>query len=320
MKTIGGYFGLELPKPGAFPHSNGLLVNSARNALEAILRGLPPGTEVLLPRFTCEVVFEPFVRTGIGFSLYDVDDNLELSELPDLKESQYLLYTNYFGIKSQYVKELSAIYNTKLIIDNAQAFFDVPENGSYAVYSPRKFVGVADGGIATSSFPLEFDLESDTSYGRFSHLLKRLDIGAEAGYADFSANDASLVGLPTRRMPKLTKAILESIDWNSVKSKRRENFAMLHNALGRYNQLEIPPSETYVCPMVYPYWTDDATLRQRLISNKVFVATYWPNVLRDNPKQTPAHKLSASILPLPIDQRYGEEEMNHIIKLIKNNL
>ena len=77
------------------------------------------GTEVLLPRFTCEVVFEPFVRTGIGFSLYDVDDNLELTELPYLKGNQYLLYTNYFGIKTQYVNRLSAIYNTRLIIDNA---------------------------------------------------------------------------------------------------------------------------------------------------------------------------------------------------------
>lgn len=320
MKAIGGYFGLELPKPGAFPHMDGLLVNSARNALEAILRGLPAGTEVLLPRFTCEVVFEPFVRTGIGFSLYDVDDNLELTELPYLKGNQYLLYTNYFGIKTQYVNRLSAIYNTRLIIDNAQAFFDVPENGSHAVYSPRKFVGVADGGIAMSSSPLKLDLGPDTSYGRFSHLLKRLDMGAEAGYADFSANDASLVGLPTRRMPELTKAILESIDWNSVKDIRRENFSMLHNALGRYNQLEIPSSETYVCPMVYPYRTDNAMLRQHLISNKVFVATYWPNVLRDNPEQSTAHKLSASILPLPIDQRYGEEEMDYIVELIVNNL
>lgn len=319
MKAIGGYFGLELSTGGMFPHCEGLLVNSARNALEAILRGLPTGSEVLLPRFTCEVVLEPFIRTGTGYRLYDVDDNLELPVLPDLKANQYLLYTNYFGIKSRYVNSLSAIYRSKLIVDNAQALFDEPGTGCHTVYSPRKFAGVADGGIAISGNLPKFDLEYDMSYGRCSHLLKRLDKGAEAGYTDFCSNDASLVGLPLRRMSRLTESILRSTDWEMVKEKRRKNFETLHNALGATNRLSIPDKDDYDCPMVYPYRSDNEALRNRLISRKVFVATYWPNVLRDNSSDSIAHKLSSSILPLPIDQRYGGEEMDYIIELIAQN-
>lgn len=33
---IGGYFNFELRKNGSFPHDNGILLNSGRNALEVI--------------------------------------------------------------------------------------------------------------------------------------------------------------------------------------------------------------------------------------------------------------------------------------------
>ena len=30
--------------------------------------------------------------------------------------------------------------------------------------------------------------------------------------------------------------------------------------------------------MVYPYWTNDDLLREKMIDNRIFVAPYWPNV------------------------------------------
>ena len=66
-------------------------------------------------------------------------------------------------------------------------------------------------------------------------------------------------------------------------------------------------------PMVYPYLTDDATLRQRLIANRIYVATYWPNISDDNSYEA---YLKHHLLPLPIDQRYNEEDMKRIIEII----
>lgn len=71
-------------------------------------------------------------------------------------------------------------------------------------------------------------------------------------------------------------------------------------------------------PMVYPYYTTDKSLRNHLITNKVFVATYWPNVLEWCSPEDTEYVLCNHILPLPIDQRYDEKDMDRIIELMKN--
>jgi hypothetical protein len=69
--------------------------------------------------------------------------------------------------------------------------------------------------------------------------------------------------------------------------------------------------------MVYPYQTNDTTLRARLIENQVFVATYWPNVLEWCNEGDFEYELCKNIIPIPIDQRYGEEDMKRVIEIIK---
>ena len=141
-------------------------------------------------------------------------------------------------------------------------------------------------------------------------------MGAGAGYADFKDNSRLLKNQPIRKMSKLTQTLLRAIDFEKVRSKRRENFAILHNLLGSSNKLEIDGLESIACPMVYPYMTDDESLRQRLIDNKVFVATYWPNVCEWCECDTREFQLTRTIIPLPIDQRYTKEELIEIFKLL----
>ena len=96
------------------------------------------------------------------------------------------------------------------------------------------------------------------------------------------------------------------------------NFSFLHERLGATNKLPIgETSKDFICPMVYPYYTADDNLRKRLIANKVFVATYWPNVLDWCRTGELEADLCKHVIPIPIDQRYGREEMEKIIGLIK---
>ena len=53
-------------------------------------------------------------------------------------------------------------------------------------------------------------------------------------------------------------------------------------------------------PMVYPYLTNDATLRQRLIDNRIYIATYWPNIKEWNHHNTLEYKLCDELIPLPL--------------------
>lgn len=315
MKEIGGYFPLELPHVGNMPHTDGLMVNSGRNALELVLRSIPYVTRVYIPYYTCDVVLEPFEKLSIPYTFYHLDQHFNLVDDITLGDGEYILYTNYFGIQDSYIQHLSARYGDKLIVDHAQALY-APATAK-CIYSPRKFVGAPDGGIAYTDSSVDLSIYGvDTSFDRCSHLLMRHDVGASAGYAEFRINSAKLKHQPIRQMSPLTCALLTSIDFADVKQRRIDNFLALHSRLCESNLLPIPSLDSFACPMVYPYYSDDPTLKQRLIQDEIFVATYWPNVMEWCSNGDLEYKLATRIIPLPIDHRYGMKDMRRIINTI----
>lgn len=191
-------------------------------------------------------------------------------------------------------------------------FFAEPIERIDTFYSPRKFFGVADGGYLYTTALLQQDFPQAKSMSRMGHWLTRIEEGAEAGYLEFRHNDDSLDELPIQKMSKITEAILCSIDYEAVRLQRRKNYEEIANQLADSNSILLPMEESSV-PMVYPYLTSDVALRAKLINNKVFVATYWPNINDDNSYEA---YLKQRLLPLPIDQRYNEEDMKRIIEII----
>lgn len=319
MKPIGGYFELELPKGSRdFPHAYCTALNSGRHALEFILCQLGDAVKVVyLPYYTCDVILEPLKRLNIMPQFYHIDENLEIKEMPELPEGHYLIANNYFGIKDEYIRNLYMVLGTKLIVDNAQAYFAEERLGMTAFYSPRKFVGIPDGGFAWTPQKREIDMPQDFSTDRCSHLMRRIDSGSATGYKEFKENSHKLSMEPMKKMSELTYRILASIDYDEVMYRRRRNFEYLHQALGPTNLLEIPDMRSFACPMVYPYRTQDSELRGYLISNNIFVATYWQNVFNWSNAESVESILAREILPLPIDQRYVDEDMERIIDIIK---
>lgn len=313
MKPIGGYFELELPQCSEY-HSAAIALNTGRNALEYILRARGC-KHVYLPCYSCEVLLEPFRKLGVDYTFYHIDECLEIAVPMALGDGDALLYINYYGLKQDYCEALVARYGKQLIVDNTQAFYTLPMDGIDTFYSCRKFFGVADGAYLYCDQPLNMELEQDQSWQRMDYLLKRADISAEAAYADFRAQSEKLKDNPIRRMSHLTHRIMASIDYKQVAVRRRENYRLLDEALKVKNRISLPLADDAV-PMVYPFLTDDDGLRQRLIENKIFVAQYWPNVLGWCENGCTDHQLTKQLLPLPIDQRYGTEEMKRIIELI----
>ncbi|MBR5082899.1 MAG: hypothetical protein IKX35_10715 [Bacteroidales bacterium] len=314
---IGGYFELELPNCGGFLHDDGILLNSGRNALEYVLRTLGDVKHLFVPYYTCDAVLEPIEKMGVPCSFYHINKKLEIEDLPSLQRGDYLIYTNYFGVKDEYVKILANHYESHLIVDNAQAWFAEPIEGVNTIYSPRKFVGLPDGGIAYCTKQIDKNsFAQDVSFERCSHLLKRIDIGPSDGYADFRANSEQLKGQPIKQMSRLTQRMLSSVDFEVVKVRRKKNFEYLHKGLGKGNFFPIPSVDTFACPMVYPYLADDSSLKQKLIDNKVFVATYWPNVFERCKSEDWEYVFAECLAFIPIDQRYGVEDMYLITNII----
>lgn len=310
-EPVGGYFSLELPLVEEY-HKDALRLNTGRNCLEYILqsRGYK---KVYLPYYICSVVLEPFEKLGVQYVFYHVDERLELKDNLSVKAGEALLYVNYFGLKQRYVEHLAEQYGTSLIIDNTQAFYAKPVKGIDTFYSCRKFFGVSDGAYLYTDKLLGGEFEQDESYDRMSHLLRRIDLGAESGYDDFRKNDDRLSGQPIRRMSRLTHRLMRGIDYEGVANRRRANYRLLESELGESNKIILDLEDDAV-PMVYPYLTSVEGLRERLIADKVFVACYWPDVLDWVNEASFEYCLASQMLPLPVDQRYGEEVMNGMVK------
>lgn len=314
-KAIGGYFELELPQKEEY-HKKALRLNSGKNCLEYILKGRKY-RKVYIPYYTCDVILRPFKKLGIAYQFYHINLQFEIAERIILHEDEALLYTNYYGLKQQYIHQLATTYGKRLIIDNTQAFYAQPIEGLDTFYTCRKFFGVSDGAYLYTDIESIDGLQKSTSFNRIMHLIKRIDLSPEAGFDDFHQSDALLAEENIMQMSRFTERLMQSIDYLKVAKQRRANFIQLHKVLSKSNKLQLNIEED-VIPMVYPYMTDKEKLREHLILNRIFVATYWPNVLEWCTKKDIEFTLAKDIICIPIDQRYNSNDMKMIIKIIFN--
>lgn len=309
-EEIGGYFALECYDHSSY-HNGAVVLNSARNALRYIVRSYKI-EEILVPYYTCPVVWQALQSENCKIVPYDLDQNF----MPalDFNKDSYIIYTNYFGVCGKNVEVLAERY-PYLIVDNSQAFF-AKKQGIASFYSPRKFFGLPDGGLALCEKKCNDTFDVAVSYETCSHLLKRHDKCAPFGYEDFVKNDTALIGQPIKHMSSLTQSLMSNINYENVRQKRMKNFNILHEALKTKNALKLDLASDDV-PMKYPLFVQDTTIRDNLIKNNVIIDKYWEieqgcNCMRS----VNALKLKNNLITLPIDQRYNETDMNFILDVI----
>jgi hypothetical protein len=314
---IGGYFGLELPDHGdAFPTAIGF--QSARAALRAVLESANTA-RVLLPAYICDPVIRAVVDAGAMVETYGLDDSLYPRDLPHrLSKNTVVLYVNYFGLCGTNVRRLlEVVPRCQLIVDNSQALLTPPTMGFATLYSPRKFVGVPDGGLLVTALTIGAPKREDTgSLGRMTHLLQRMAHTAQDGYVDFLASEDSLSDTTPLRMSRLTRHVLSSIDMTAVKRKRRDNFATLAIRLDEYNVhgRQLDAESAPLCyPLVLPRNVE--RLKSALLAKRVYVPTYWPEV-RSRAYGGIENELTNCCLMLPCDQRCSPDQMSSLADTI----
>lgn len=320
-EMLGGFFELEWPDAGAGLRDEGpccAFLHSGRAGLECLLRGmLREGIlhgEVLVPRWTCDTVAEPIRRLGLRMHRYAVSAAAVPLPPRDAPEGSLLLLTDAFGLNSQRVKELARHWPGPVVIDATMALFADYGAEFPAFYSFRKWVGVPDGGMACAPFEIPLPADEARSARRMRCMLERLECGAEAALPFCEAAEEELHG-EAMRMSGLTRRLLRGIDYERVKRRRRANFALLHEALAPINRLELTMDDEAV-PFCYPLLCGIPGLRDELVDAGVALPLFWPEVVEACPAEAAENYLSRSLLPLPIDQRYGEAEMSRLIGLI----
>ena len=314
---MGGFFGLELPEFDNFPYREGpccAYLSSGRASFECLLMNIPRPACIWAPRFLCDTMLQAPARLGIPVKRYACTGQLA-PIMPEVQENELVLLVNYFGLTGDAVAKAAAQLPGRCVVDATTALYSPHLPGVPTIYSPRKFAGVPDGGVLCAPFPItKLPEEQQLSAPYSLHLLERIESGAMVASRNCDAAE-EVLGAPARRMSPLTRQLLRSIDFEAAASRRLENYATLHQALGSINRLQLPDEPAHA-PMCYPLVSGIPGLRDALIDAGIALPLYWPEVIEATEASDTENRLARTLLPLPLDQRYGKRDMERLLTQI----
>ena len=307
MREIGGYIELDTYNL-AMLHDKAIALNCGRNALAYALKARKI-KRIKLPLFLCDSVRNVCDREKVLVSYYHIGMGLKPVAI-DLEEDEWLYLVNYYGqlsneTISEYVHEFR-----RVIVDQSQAYFQMPLNDTDTLYTCRKWFGVADGAFLYTNTVLDEELPVDVSYDRMRFLLGRYERCASEFYSEYRANNVFFAGEPIKKMSRLTQNLLHGIDYKKVEQTRSENFEYLHTRLKSINQLKVGSAN-----FMYPLLVENGKeIRTKLQAEKIYIPTLWPDVFDLVKPEDTEYFLAENILPLPVDQRYNKEDMETVVQ------
>lgn len=316
---MGGAIPLQQPAApagtGDFPYPSGTncrYVNCGRAALRLILQHLPTApARVWIPRFVCDTVAEAPASLGVPVLRYNITEQLHPILPHELRENDVVVLVNYFGLTAAALEEAARACPCPVVADATTALYSPAPQGIPAFYSPRKFAGLADGGIAVAPFPLATDLPEDAgSDHRTAALLQ------DASPQRVQEAEDALCAIP-KNMGTATQRLMLSTPWAAYATRRIRNYHCLHRSLQHINRLSLPQNPQHA-PICYPLVCGIPGLRDSLIDAGVRLPLYWPEVIEATDATQTENKLARTLLPLPLDQRYTPEDMERLVELIMN--
>jgi hypothetical protein len=292
-------------------------LNSGRSGIYHSIRMLHCET-IYLPYYLCPDVKVFLNRYNITIKYYYISENLE-PLIDKNEENSAFLIVNYFGLlpESQLLKLRMKYSNA--IVDNCSSFFTPPLSGCYNVYSCRKYFGVPDGCYVIgpdaghgeySSYPKDYS--ADTS----NFLLKRIEAGCSAAYKDRMVNEERIDNSGVLKMSDLTRSLLYALDYEYIKSRRMDNFKYADSLFRQYNTLEVGNFlNEQTLPLFYPLLVRDQGLVDKLREYGIYTGRRWAHVVNQVMPGCYEETLSNYMVPIPIDHRYGRQELEYCLEV-----
>lgn len=296
-------------------------VDSGRSALQFILENYN-FKRIWLPVYNCPLVGKRIEQNPrIEICWYNIDDNFRpIIDKTRLLQGDCLLWVNYCGVMPQaLIDEIVALQErtpVKVIVDNIPAYFSQPRMSAFNIYSCRKFIGVPDGGHIIGNAIEPKQLPTYSTARNYFYLLKAMESGSNSAYEDYQKSESRFTESDIAYgMPILTQKMLKSVNYGGVIKKRKSNFNILYSSLNESNRLKLDAAT--MTPSVYPYLTSNKNLREKLLENKIYVSRFWKHVLTNKLANEFEKDLAEYLIPLPIDQRYDESDMQYIATMVK---
>lgn len=318
-----------------FKDMNYCLFESGRSALKAIA-AVMGGGQVLIPEYICESVIKCFPIDQIAF--YKLKENLQidaddlLNKINRNTAAVYLMH--YFGsLQPESVlpllREEKEKYGFSIIEDTTHSIFSQKQTvGDYCVASLRKWFALPNGGVlySNNSFCLNscYDrprsTDNDKAYAMILknlHLSGRIDCNLEYRTIFTACEEKLDKQNEIKRISDLTEFLLNCNDICEMVKRRTSNLNYLKNKLSSTGIKEMCDFTQSDCPFTLPIVVPDRDdFRKYLMENNIYCAVHWPFDGLAREERPLAVSLSNSMLSLPIDQRYGEEEMVYLLNVI----
>ena len=315
--------------------------SAIRFVIEAIEYNNPELKKVaVLPSFTCDTVFEPFFKKGYEVYYYPVEKNLTTTSdaiLQAVKEhdASIVLFHRYFGFDTL-DDQLDKLCDTlrKLgkysIEDCTQCLYsDIHRAKSdYTIGSIRKWTGTPDGGFAVCqkvSFPskpriTDIELEKakiDASYAKYRYLFNhegnKKEMLAMYRYAEDILDQQKEIYAISETSAK----VQSNLDVDNLKKKRQFNFSVLLNSIKAPIKPLFVLNSNREVPLYFPIFVEDrVSLQKYLIQNAIYAPIVWPKSDMQPKVCDSAEYLYQHLLCIPIDQRYDEDDMIRVAKVI----
>lgn len=319
-------------------------LKSGRNAIKAICKVLSEcKKKVMLPIYTCETVISPFIDEGWEVCFYKLNRDLSINEnvfkhIYDTEQPSVVLVHSYFGFNTikdelslEYCKSKGAI----IVEDMTQSLFSEHHIAcaDYYVASFRKFLAIPNGGVIASKRTLKNIIikESDAEIDRVA--LKAFELKAdyfkeetEEKKVAFREEYQSIAKIISKNddieeISAISKKIIFSCDFNLIADSRRNNYNMIFDALRELGYIKpVLNMELDDCvPLYLPVYVDDReSLQSFLRDEQIYCPIIWKKPSQVLIEDVETEYMYEHMLCIPIDQRYGSEEMNKIIKVLMN--
>ena len=330
--VLGGVFGLEPVTPGdtrqtvpfAGEHTSYFL--NLRCALSAFCEANPPRS-AWVPSYLCGSLLDPFLNRRVPIRYYPVNSRLAIENtawIDEVESGDLVIAIHYFGFTMTGFPAAALAEKGATIVEDASQALFLPQQfteSSGILYSPRKFIGVPDGGVLVSRDPTGVDAMSlappPSAWWRdaFAMVQKRRDFDLVGGRNEWFAlfqKTESEFPLGLYRASELSTMILAyGADYEAIRSQRRKNYQRLFDRLSQYAMFSDLSDNTV--PLGFPVQVD-ANRRQhiltRLYEHQIYAPVHWrlDGIVPESFQS--AHTVSQSILTLICDQRCTLDDMD----------
>jgi dTDP-4-amino-4,6-dideoxygalactose transaminase len=335
-KIIGGMFGL----PRKISHNKQsdpfnvqkqtLQLINARSCIYILVQHLSP-SQIWIPSFLCNAIVESVSLSNVKTRYFEVNNHLEITSLEwleNVRDGDLVIVIDYFG----FPQETSFLMRLKStgawILEDACQTFPTEDIGVYSdfvLFSPRKLVGVPDGGILNFKGSVDltyYDLQPPPpnwwlKVFKAALLRREFDIygGDRYWFTLFQDSEAdSPIG--EYEMSELSKNLLiHNFDYDDIANTRLNNYLTINNHL---SEIALFPNINYgVIPLGYPIILPNRDkVREILFSHNIYPPIHWsiegvvPKLFHQS------HQLSSRIMTLPCDHRYNSRDMERMVKII----